>query len=118
MSRPYLDRFAELVALVMKSPRTAAELSRLIGVKNTTVVYRQLEALKQEGVIYISGWKKNQCGGPHMAIYSWQPSVCEREDAAKPKVVKQRAISPSVSSMSAPLGRQYWCGIERATDRI
>ena len=76
-------RIAELIAFVMKQPRTHHELRRAIGLPPNHSLLRHLEALQAEGLVYIAGWKRGW-GGRLYPVYGWQPSVCHFPDVPKP----------------------------------
>ena len=78
-----IDRFAGVVALLTKAPRTQTELSRLLGVPLKNGVYKHLEALKEEGLIYIHDWAN--ASGNYIAVYAWQPTGREVPDAVRPE---------------------------------
>lgn len=81
-----LARFAEVVALLVKQPRTVTELSVAMGQQiPNDQPYRYIKALRAEGLLYVKEWRWHYtgCGRP-APVYAWQPTICELPDAAKP----------------------------------
>lgn len=78
------QRFAEIVALLFKQPRSIPELRTALGLKKcSSSLYQAVRSLKDEGLLYIVRWERNRLG-PWSPVYAWQPSVAELEDAPKP----------------------------------
>lgn len=74
--------FAEAAALLIKQPRSAMDIARLMDCKPDTI-YKYLGHLKDEGLVYVSGWQTASNGGI-AAIYTWQPAICAMQDAPRP----------------------------------
>jgi predicted ArsR family transcriptional regulator len=78
-----LRRYAEVVALLMKKPRSIAELHEELGVTYTgNGVHVLIHALRAEGLVYVADWTRD--GHSPRPVFAWQPSVCAYVDAAKP----------------------------------
>ena len=79
------ERFAELIAFLMKRPRSAEELCAVAEISRRSYdsVLRILDALRAEGCVHILEWHTNRCGRP-TAIYAWQKSVFALPDAPAP----------------------------------
>ncbi len=78
-----LARFAEAIALLVKQPRTPAELKEHLESRSAAQAYAYLDALYDEGLIYVSGWRKPP-HGRMVPVYAWQPSVCAMQDVPQP----------------------------------
>lgn len=79
---PKHGRFAQVVALFVKQPRTVNELREALDVTSKEQPYRYIRALRSEGLLYVSEWRR--CGSTDTPVYAWQPSVCHYSDARKP----------------------------------
>ena len=78
---PTIERFAELVSLIVKGPRTVSELCDLLGGPARHTVYGQINALHAEGLVYVSDWRGAKgCPAP---VYAWQPRVAELRDVPR-----------------------------------
>lgn len=82
-----LARFAEVVALLVKQPRTITELSEAMGQdKPNDQPARYINALRAEGLLYVKEWRQQFNGrGKPWPVYAWQPSVLELPDAPRPE---------------------------------
>lgn len=90
------NRIVELIALLVKAPRTEDELTALVGYCDNRLALRQLRLLRDEGLVYIKEWRWGYAGRylKLKALYAWQPSICEFTDACAPASGKssRRAI--------------------------
>lgn len=82
------ELFAAMAALLVKKPRTVRELADCMGLRSTTTLYRNLEALRAEGLVYIGEWKYTHKAVA--AVYAWQPSVCCFTDARRPDIYRNQ----------------------------
>lgn len=82
-----VQRVVESVALLFKAPRTSVELADAMDCHRGQAT-RYLQMLHGEGLVYVAEWKRaarsDGCGR-FMAVYAWQPSVCERPDVPHPR---------------------------------
>lgn len=85
-----VQKVALVVAELMKKPRTLEELQDEVDVTRD-VALRAVRALHEEGVIYVSGFRRYGLRrfGPPQAVWSVQPSVCFHKDAVKGPDEKQ-----------------------------
>lgn len=83
-------KFAEMVALLVKAPRTAGELAEMLEYRDAGIAEKSLNCLRDEGLVYIKEWRRVTVGRylKLKAIYAWQPSICEFTDACVPASTK------------------------------
>jgi len=81
-------RFAAMVALLVKKPRTEKELQHELEYSDRRAVDMHLRLLRDEGLVYIQSWRLRR-KSTALAIYAWQPSVAERTDAPEPVVARR-----------------------------
>lgn len=80
-----IEALVDAIALLVKQPRTAAELNHAMNLhRSSTVAYRYVKALRGEGLLYVTDWRS--IGGPLGPVYAWQPSVCANPDVPRPRV--------------------------------
>lgn len=77
-------RIADLIACLMKKPQTHAELREVLEVTDKVRLQTYINALHDEGLVYVAEWKKSRALGGYSPVYAWQPSVCHFPDAPKP----------------------------------
>lgn len=75
-----LARTADLIALVMKKPRTIRELAELMGVKNHESVRHWIKAFQAEGLVYVTDFPWPAEVGQPAALFAWQAKPFERQD--------------------------------------
>lgn len=69
----YIERYADLTALLVKAPRTLAELMRLTELSEAPAT-RFLHALEAEGLIHKAQVKKTLAlRGRRAFLWTWQP---------------------------------------------
>lgn len=88
----YGARFAALVALFVKQPRTRREVQLLLGIYDRRSVEAHIGFLCGEGLLYIKEWRMANLHAKPKAVYAWQPGVCEMPDAPEPRVARRRAV--------------------------
>ena len=78
--------FAEVIALLVKQPRSNIELVEARGQENDNgQVGAYLKALRAEGLIYIKRWIRGRNGRSRfIPVWAWQPSVLHFPDAPHP----------------------------------
>lgn len=103
-----LATYTECIALLVKAPRTNAEIMELMGINNRECVPEWMRVLKSEGLVYISGWQKTK--GRAAPVYAWQPSVCANPDAPNPYAVTGKQITDRDQAIVAGLeqGNTYY----------
>jgi hypothetical protein len=91
----------EVVALLMKQPRTMPELIDATGRNSNRGWNRNIsltiKALHGEGLIYVQMYRRQYgVSGPSVAVWAWQPSVCAMEDAQRPGIAAPVSIRPQL----------------------
>ncbi len=70
----------EIVAALMKSPRTKDDLREMVGV-NDSVIDLWLSRLKRSGLVYIAEKRKLTPGqGRKTHVFAWQTMPFDKED--------------------------------------
>ena len=90
-------RFAAMVALLVKKPRTEREIQIALEWTDYRAPKAHLQLLRDEGLVYILSWRKRRNAKP-IATYAWQPSVAECTDAPEPVVARRRSVVQNRSS--------------------
>jgi hypothetical protein len=81
------EHLALLVWLLVKAPRTVAELAEHLQRQNQDTIYERVRAFHAEGLLYIKDWVRNTDAeaGRLTPLWAWQPDIDEpRPDAPKP----------------------------------
>lgn len=83
MSGSYKAYGAELIAALMKSPRTIRELAEFMGANPKSGAQEQgisrwLQELHKSGVIYVKGGRQRR--GRYAAVYAMQPALFANRD--------------------------------------
>lgn len=85
-------RFAALVALLVKAPRTEREIQILLEWSDYRAPAAHLKLLRDEGLVYVKSWRRRRNAKP-IATYAWQPSVMECPDAPEPVVARRTPVA-------------------------
>lgn len=87
----YAARFAALVALLVKLPRTVKEIQTALGYGDRRSVEMLIHHLRGEGLVYLKEWRQAHRYAKLQPVYAWQPSVCEMPDTPQPAVARRGA---------------------------
>ena len=101
----YAARVVDMIALLIKRPRSAAELRKLCGYSDIRATDMYLQLLREEGLIYVQDWilgYRNR--SKPRAIYAWQPSVSHLGDAPQPEIARRAPLRHNGASIQ-PLTR-------------
>lgn len=85
----YAARFAALVALLVKMPRTVKEIQTALGYGDRRSVEMLIHHLRGEGLVYLKEWRQAHRYAKLQAVYAWQPSICEHADTPPPMVARR-----------------------------
>ena len=77
------ERLCELIACLLRKPRTVAEMVEYTGM-STNATRRWLLALQQSGVVYVCGHASSKF--KYAKIYAMQPTPFALQDAERPSV--------------------------------
>lgn len=85
-ARSPVERFADLMMMIRKHPRTIRDLCEVEGIRRAdATVTRYVKAMHEAGHVYIVGWR-DAGHGPAAAVYAWQPEPFQFEDAVREAV--------------------------------
>jgi hypothetical protein len=82
--RPNLEKLLDVVALMMKGPRTVPELAAAMQPCHQDTPYEYVRLMRDAGLLYVKEWRPvHSFNRSHVAVYAFQPTPYERPDAQK-----------------------------------
>lgn len=117
------DRGAEIIAFLIKAPRTASELAEVIDLPNKAGrlgsamdrLQAWLDAFHDAGVIRIGGYRQNPAGGQQARVWAMQTELFGLPDVPSPHVAPAKRFDPAPIA-SEPHG--WWGSSQTVPERV